>query len=116
MVKINDFTPNILNQTKQRASIFLRTACDQVTQLSTPNTPMDKGNLRRDIIKSVLGLHGEIEWRKVYAEYQERGSRADGSRKVKNYTTPGTGPHYAENAIKEVSAKTGIIAKLSHLI
>lgn len=34
----------------------------------------------------------------AYAAYQERGMRADGSHKVRNYTTPGTGAHYLQNA------------------
>lgn len=34
----------------------------------------------------------------AYAAYQERGMRADGSHKVRNYTTPGTGAHYLKNA------------------
>lgn len=115
-VKYTDFTGNILNGTKQRASIFLRVAAEQVVSVARPNTPKDKGNLRQDVLKRVVGLHGEVEWRKVYAEYQERGSRRDGSHRVRHYTTPGTGPHYAENAVKEVVGKTNIIAKLSHLI
>lgn len=116
-VQITDFTENIINTTKQRASIFLRLTCDNVVDEATPKTPKKLGNLSRDVLKSVTGLHGEIEWRKGYAEYQERGKRKDGSHKIRHYTTPGTGPHYAENAIdKIVGNKWAKIAKLSNLI
>lgn len=115
-VKITDNTAQLINDTTQRASIFLRVACDSIVNESTPNTPKDKGNLSRDTLKSVIGLHATVEWRKVYASYQEAGQRKDGSHKVKNYTTPGTGPHFAENAVLKISSQTDILAKLSHLI
>lgn len=115
-VQVIDFTPDIRNKTKQRASVFLRMICDNVVQISTPKTPRDLGNLSRDVLRQVSGLHGSIEWRKVYASYQERGKRADGSRVVKRYTTPGTGPHFAENAVRRAVENTNAVAKLANLI
>lgn len=41
-----------------------------------------------------------IKWDQPYASYQERGMRRDGSHKIKHYTTAGTGPWYAKNAVK----------------
>lgn len=38
-----------------------------------------------------------------YAAYQERGMRADGSHKVRHYTTPGTGKHFLRNAGDAIS-------------
>ena len=35
-----------------------------------------------------------IEYKQPYARYQYYGQRADGSYKVHNYTTPGTGPYW----------------------
>lgn len=110
-VKVEDFTPGIKSNTKVKASTFLRMICDTVIQKAEPKTPKDKGNLSRDILKQVLGLHAVIDWRKVYAQYQERGKREDGTHVIKNYTTPGTGPHFAENAINEAIKDTPIIAK-----
>lgn len=115
-VKVEDFTSNIISQTEHRASVFLRLLADEIVENARPNTPKDKGNLSRDILRIVTGLHGSVDWRKTYASYQERGSRADGSRKVKNYTTPGTGPHYAENAVEKAVKNSNAIAKLAHLI
>ena len=37
-----------------------------------------------------------------YAAYQERGERFDGTHKVRNYTTPGTGSKYLLNAFESV--------------
>lgn len=42
-----------------------------------------------------------------YAAYQERGMRFDGSHVVRNYTTPGTGSRYLQNAA-ETTIKEGI--------
>lgn len=42
-----------------------------------------------------------------YAGYQERGMALDGSRVVRNYTTPGTGSRYLLNAFESV-LKEGI--------
>lgn len=42
-----------------------------------------------------------------YAGYQERGMRIDGSRVVRNYTTPGTGSRYLYNAF-EITLKEGL--------
>lgn len=114
-VKVTDNTSLVLSQTEQRANVFLRLVADKIIDESTANTPKKAGNLRRDILKIVSGLKGKVEWRKKYASYQERGMRADGSRRVRNYSTPGTGPHFAENAVKKVVRDTKNIAKLAHL-
>lgn len=116
MAKITDYTGAVLGTTQQRASIFLRMLCEDIVTTSRPNTPRDKGNLNQDVLKTVSGLKGRIEWRKVYAEYQERGKRRDGSRVVKNYTTPGTGPHFAENAVKLIAEKAGAVARRANLV
>lgn len=115
-VKVIDFTQNFQSKTKQRASLFLRLISDRVVSNARPNTPYEKGNLSRDTLIQVLSLRSKIEWRKVYAQYQERGARKDGSHKVRRYTTPRTGPHFAENAIKKAVADTSIVAMLAHLI
>lgn len=125
--KINDFTPLIKSQNKQRSNIFLRLACDSVVDNARPNTPKSSGvnkngskaasgNLRNDVLKQVDGLHGRVEWRKVYASYQERGKRADGSRVVRKYTTPGTGPHFAEKAVQKTVTESHGLLKASRLI
>ena len=62
-----------------------------------------------DIVKQVLGLKGKIVWGKNYAIYQE-------SKQYRNYTTPGTGPHFAENSVKEVVRNSESIAKKVGLI
>lgn len=116
MVKYTDYTQPLVIKTQQQAVIFLRIACDVLVETAEPRTPKDKGNLRRDTLKQVLGLKASVRWRKEYAAYQEAGKRFDGSRVVKNYTTPGTGAHFAENAAKQIPGKTLQIAQRAGLI
>lgn len=109
MVKVTDNTPFIINTTRQKASIFLRVAADVFIAVSDPKTPKKLGNLRRDVIRQVLGLSGKVQWQKNYAAIQE-------SKQFKNYTTAGTGPHFAENAAKSLPMQTISIAQKAGLI
>lgn len=54
--------------------------------------PMDFGDLR-----SIVDIgYNYITYESPYARYQYYGQREDGSHKVVNYTTPGTGPYWDE--------------------
>lgn len=78
----------------------MRFMLDDIDRISAPKTPKRLGDLRRNKLKQVLGLHATIQWRQQYAAVQE-------DKQHQNYTTPGTGPHYAENAVKEVVSNAG---------
>ena len=93
-VKVTSNVNNIIMSNDKKISMAIRLMLDGVDKNANPNTPKKKGNLRNDILKQVLGKQGIIIWRKEYASYQE-------DKQFKNYTTPGTGPHFAENAITE---------------
>jgi len=67
-----------------------------IDKTAGPRTPKDKGNLRNDVLKSVIGRKATIAWTKEYAIYQEE-------KQFANYTTPGTGPHFAKNAVQAVT-------------
>jgi hypothetical protein len=108
-VKITDFTGNVTNLLVQKSNVFLRTACDEVVKISTPNTPKKTGRLRMDVVKQVLGLKGKISWGKNYAIFQE-------SKQFKKYTTPGTGPNFAGNAINAMVKISGKIMRTVGLI
>jgi hypothetical protein len=108
-IKTTSNTPQIAVKVNQAASLFLRLMADQIEVLSRPNTPKKKGFLRRDVLKQVLGLKAKIAWQKNYAARQE-------TTQFKNYTTPGTGPHYAENAVHEAIGLTTEVARKAKLI
>lgn len=52
--------------------------------------PRDNGDLR-----TIVDIRtNSITYESPYASYQYYGRRKDGSHKVRNYTTPGTGPYW----------------------
>ena len=58
--------------------------------------PMDEGNLRINVDLSDPTV---IIYESPYARYQYYGIREDGTHKVKNYTTPGTGPYWDKRMV-----------------
>ena len=109
MTKIIDNTKTVNNKIMQSASIFLRTMADEVISISTPKTPKKSGRMRMDVNRQVLGLKGKVKWGKNYAKYQE-------TKQFVNYTTPGTGPHFASDSVKLAVRRTANIAKRVGLI
>ena len=73
--------------------------------------PKDKGDLR-----TIVDIQADsITYESPYAKYQYYGMREDGSRVVKNYTTPGTGTYWdkrmvsaeMQDVVKEVQDYVG---------
>lgn len=57
--------------------------------------PKDEGNLR-----TIVDIEdNSITYESPYARYQYYGVREDGTHKVKNYTTPGTGPYWDKRMV-----------------
>lgn len=108
-VIVKDYTVKVSNDLAQKASIFIRLAGEEIVDVSKDNTPMKTGALRRDVLKETLGTKGKVVWTKDYASKQEEIQH-------KRYTTPGTGPHFAKNAVNQVVQNTEKLAKNSGLI
>lgn len=108
-VKVQDFTNQIIIDVMRASSLSLRFMTDEIQALANPRTPKDKGDLRRNILKTVSGLNGQIKWAQKYASIQE-------GRKFARYTTSGTGPHYAENAVIAVTRSPQAVFKKARLI
>lgn len=85
---------------------FLTYACDSAIRLMEPFVPMSNGyivdgeyipggQLRENVLPPYReGDHYVIEYTQPYAEYQYYGVRLDGTHRVMNYTTLGTGPYW----------------------
>ena len=74
---------------------YFATRCKARMQKYTPNStgnPGEESNLNTPIIDRQCNIFYEEE----YAGYQYYGQRKDGSHKVVNYTTPGTGAFWDE--------------------
>lgn len=103
-VKIEHRENNLITALKFKVAIANRLIIEDVHRTSLPKTPMNNSKqLRRNVTKTVVPetYTGTIIWKVPYASYQERGERSDGTHKVKNYTTPGTGKDFAKNAVKK---------------
>lgn len=112
-VVITDNTPRIISEKENAASLAVRFAIEDIHRKSTAGTPKRTGALRADIRKRVTGTKGRIQWGRHYAEYQERGYT---SGPVKRYTTPGTGPRFAETAAREVGSDPKKYFKMAGLV
>jgi hypothetical protein len=108
-VRITNNTASFESDVTQKSNLFLRLFAEQVVREAEPNTPKKTGDLRNRVVKSVLGLKGKIQWQTNYAIYQEK-------KKFKNYTTAGTGPNFARNAVEAVASKADTIMKSIGLI
>lgn len=93
-------------------------------------TPLKSGALRRSIITRQLGGRAEISWRSTYAGAQNQGGHTQshfvrganqrdggfgiikpGSYIYSKYTTPGTGPHFANIAFQATNAQMPAVLK-----
>lgn len=77
-----------------------------IERLSKTRVPVDKGPLKSSGRHRKVGnLHYRTEFNKEYAGYQEFGQRRDGTHRVKNYTTPGTGKFFLKSSGDEVAER-----------
>lgn len=90
--------------------LAIRQVMDDVHSAASPHTPYRLGQLRSRVRKALVGpMHGRMVWDSHYAEFQERGFTTG---PVRNYTTGGTGPHFAENAVKEQATVENLASKI----
>lgn len=108
-VRIQDNTPRLINAQSRSINTALRRIADAIVEESTRKTPKEFGFLRRNVLKQVLGHRGKVVWQQRYAAIQE-------VKQFRNYTTAGTGPHFAENAVKAVARRGSQFFKRERLI
>lgn len=85
----------------ERAADFAAAAvAEQIMTDCTDLIPDDGEHLLSDSGRIEAPKKGsrDLVWRKVHAGYQFFGIRADGTHKVRNYTTPGTGKLWTDVA------------------
>jgi len=72
-------------------------------------TPKKTGALRRSIITQASGNQANISWRSRYARAQNEGGHNGAV--YRNYTTPGTGAHFANIAYKKTMAQMPAVVR-----
>lgn len=106
---------NSLNKIKKRLKIdnngpaqaFLTETCYKHMD---KYVPMDEGNLRTNVSITT----NTITYESPYAAYQYYGMREDKTHKVKNYTTPGTGPKWDRRMLS--AEKRDVIKEVKNFI
>jgi hypothetical protein len=81
------------------AALLPRKFVEQYKRNVLPLTPKRSGALRRSIVTRASGYQAEIAWRLPYAVDQDAGIDSITGRVYRNYTTPGTGPHFKDQAM-----------------
>lgn len=112
-VRVIDNTAKILIDTNRGVNLALRYMLDGIDEHAFSKTPKDQGELRKNLRKTVSGKKGTIKWQSKYAQSQEKGFT---SGPVRNYTTVGTGPHFAENAVRHVVQRSDMYLRKARLI
>lgn len=107
-LRFDDRTALVKQTVHRKGSLMLRRILDGIERAADPLTPKDTSDLRLNKLKQVLGLRAVIQWRQQYAAIQE-------TKQFQNYTTPGTGPHYASKAVKKVSGDLPKYAREANL-
>lgn len=107
-VTIQDNTASVKNDIETGIGLAIRLLLEDIFVEATPVTPMEKGDLRKRVLRKMEGNRkGSITWESSYAGVQEQGFRrtANGIVFFRNYTTPGTGPHYARDSVENIMTR-----------
>lgn len=111
-VKIDSKATAVEAMIKQNLTSAVSAMATAVLSTARMKAPKKDNHLRSSASVRGSGLQRDVVFGSMavpYAAYQERGMRADGSHKVRHYTTPGTGAHYLEEA-GDAIVKKGIQA------
>ena len=109
---------NLIKTRNENANtLIIRQMLEDTWTFANPVTPLKTGHLRSAVDKRMIdNKSGYIEWNTPYASYQDRGMRADGSRVIRNHTTPGTHERFASEAVSKVLARLPYYANLQGLL
>lgn len=93
-VKITDNSDLAKFKVESDVMIINRLIIEDIHSRSSTITPMKTGNLRLKVDKTTDGKQSIIRWLSPYSARQENVH-------FKHYTTPGTGPHFARDSVKD---------------
>lgn len=100
--------PSFSRSAKNVLDTAMRSAASDGLINAKRNAPFDKGGLRANSeTERLTPLHWRISFWEEYARFQEFGG--DSKRRVRNYSTAGTGKHFLKDAGDEQANK--IVAK-----
>lgn len=112
-VTITDKSGQWFNGQIGKMNSALGIMANTILKESQAKVPRKSGSLAKNARVVIGSKKAAVIYPAPYGGYQERGQRYDGTHKVRNYTTPGTGKHYLEDTGKKVTER-GIRWFLSH--
>lgn len=102
-VKVTDKMPEFIDKNTQVCEVVLTNMRRDMVNLIKIRQPYEGGEMMRQTYGEKTGpLKHRVIINVEYASYQNRGMRYDGTRIVKNYTTPGTGKQFVEDAAENI--------------
>lgn len=105
-IKILDKTIKFMKEVEDANDRALNKMSVDIERTAKQNAPHDQGPLHSSGAHyQFMRLVYRVIFNKEYADYQERGARKDGTHVVKNYSKPGKGAHFLENAARAISEK-----------
>lgn len=101
--KFKDNSNKFIGVKKEAMDSALKRMAKDIVLIAMITIPFLGGDLQDSLeAKNPEPLKHRVLANKEYAAYQEKGMRKDGSHKVKNYSTPGTGKGFLRGAGAEV--------------
>lgn len=99
MIKKTDNLMKFVNNNADDMDRALSRMSKDILQISKVRVPFKRGNLQKQgESKKIAKMKHRVVYDEEYAAYQERGQRKDGTRRVINYSTPGTGKDFLKGA------------------
>lgn len=83
-------------KTELGMEMAIRLALEDIRRTAAPMTPYKTGELRSSAV--IRQTEGVVNWIADHAEILE-------NKEFQNYTTPGTGAHFAERAVRQVEQR-----------
>lgn len=94
-VRVVNNLPEFIQKNAIAMDKAVKRMADDTVKVAKIRVPFKEGDLQQSgHTKKIKTMHHRAVFDTPYAAYQERGYRRDGSRVVRNYTTPGTGKGY----------------------
>ncbi len=103
-IRVTNHLPEFERELVERTGLALKQAAEDIRLVAGMDVPVKSNELRQSGTSELVApthsraSYGTTSDTSDYAEYQERGMRADGSHRVRNYTKAGTGAHFLEKA------------------
>lgn len=86
----------VQTKTELGMEMAIRLALEDIRRTAAPMTPRKTGELRSSAV--IRQSEGVVNWTADHAEILEK-------KQFANYTTAGTGPHFAERAVRQVTQR-----------